>query len=328
MTVMTQRDDNRLRRAGVRGAPSKDSTTWIQDVFGDLSVVSACSLACSPALAPGLAALVEVEDDGQALVLRGGKGAALEDLARAFHRRDAEGSAVFVVVDGRSRRSLAQAGELARRFRAHALETTHEESRRALVGTTIFVDAAESLSQELIDDFVQLADMRREGRPCPRLIFATENLPEGDLSSFSMLEVAPLVTRADDVLATIVAAIEDRVDAPQLESEAVQVLREHAWSGGEKELARFIEALVERHAGHRVGAAQVTELLDPRADAPTDETSLAELEERQIYRVLEANDWNRTRSSQVLGIDVKTLYNKLKRYESRRRRLERGRTTA
>lgn len=43
--------------------------------------------------------------------------------------------------------------------------------------------------------------------------------------------------------------------------------------------------------------------------------SLAEVEQHYILAVLEANQWNRTKSAKILGIDVKTLYNKLKRYK-------------
>lgn len=43
--------------------------------------------------------------------------------------------------------------------------------------------------------------------------------------------------------------------------------------------------------------------------------SLAEVEQQYILAVLEANQWNRTKSAKILGIDVKTLYNKLKRYK-------------
>ncbi|MGD8328961.1 MAG: helix-turn-helix domain-containing protein, partial [Acidobacteriota bacterium] len=43
--------------------------------------------------------------------------------------------------------------------------------------------------------------------------------------------------------------------------------------------------------------------------------SLAEMERVHIASVLEANDWNISRSAEVLGIDRGTLYNKIKKYE-------------
>lgn len=43
-------------------------------------------------------------------------------------------------------------------------------------------------------------------------------------------------------------------------------------------------------------------------------TPLAEVEKRHILRVLASTDGNKTRAARILGIDTKTLYNKLKGY--------------
>ncbi|MEZ5987560.1 MAG: helix-turn-helix domain-containing protein [Planctomycetota bacterium] len=43
--------------------------------------------------------------------------------------------------------------------------------------------------------------------------------------------------------------------------------------------------------------------------------SLAQLEKRHILRVLASTGGNKTRAARILGIDTKTLYNKLKSYE-------------
>jgi hypothetical protein len=43
-------------------------------------------------------------------------------------------------------------------------------------------------------------------------------------------------------------------------------------------------------------------------------TPLAEVEKRHILRVLSSTGGNKTRAARILGIDTKTLYNKLKSY--------------
>ncbi|MFT7535973.1 MAG: DNA-binding protein Fis [Hyphomicrobiaceae bacterium] len=43
---------------------------------------------------------------------------------------------------------------------------------------------------------------------------------------------------------------------------------------------------------------------------------LAEIEKRHIQRVLASTGGNKTRAARILGIDTKTLYNKLKSYKS------------
>lgn len=46
------------------------------------------------------------------------------------------------------------------------------------------------------------------------------------------------------------------------------------------------------------------------------QTPLAEVEKRHIYRVLSSTGGNKTRAAKILGIDTKTLYNKLKAYNA------------
>lgn len=55
------------------------------------------------------------------------------------------------------------------------------------------------------------------------------------------------------------------------------------------------------------------------AENSIDETlklPLAEVEKRHIQRVLASTGGNKTQAARVLGIDTKTLYNKLKSYKS------------
>ena len=55
---------------------------------------------------------------------------------------------------------------------------------------------------------------------------------------------------------------------------------------------------------------------DAQPDGQVLEMPLSEIEKRHILRVLSSTKNNKTRAAKILGIDTKTLYNKLKSYGS------------
>ena len=77
--------------------------------------------------------------------------------------------------------------------------------------------------------------------------------------------------------------------------------------------------------GRNVGSELLAGLGEPEPDKLLT-LSLAELEKRHILRVLASTGGNKTRAARTLGIDTKTLYNKLKSYQvsesARKRRHE------
>jgi transcriptional regulator with GAF, ATPase, and Fis domain len=83
---------------------------------------------------------------------------------------------------------------------------------------------------------------------------------------------------------------------------------------------------VEELRGRLEGAAFDLVLVEPSsslarliADNDLEETltlPLAEVEKRHILRVVASTGGNKTRAARILGIDTKTLYNKLKGYQA------------
>lgn len=117
-------------------------------------------------------------------------------------------------------------------------------------------------------------------------------------------EVAPY--DSDGSASSLAKTQMEKADMDSYETGSPLLERELKASAGthESSEARRLIAGTPR-AGDAVGAGGASGLT----------RSLAEVEQQYILAVLEANQWNRTKSAKILGIDVKTLYNKLKRYK-------------
>ncbi len=97
------------------------------------------------------------------------------------------------------------------------------------------------------------------------------------------------------------------------------------WPGNVRELENFIERAVVLHASG--GSATVGFELPAEAEEAEESAGILEeaqrkrwtfeeLEREYIFRVLESVRWKKTEAAEILGIDRRTLYRKLKRYES------------
>jgi DNA-binding NtrC family response regulator len=97
--------------------------------------------------------------------------------------------------------------------------------------------------------------------------------------------------------------------------EAIKVLTSHRWPGNVRELRNMVERLAVMAAGDEITAEEVAfHLPNPAPDVEGGLPPLDEVERRHILKVLKHVGGNRTQAAKVLGVDPKTLYNKLKAY--------------
>jgi DNA-binding NtrC family response regulator len=108
---------------------------------------------------------------------------------------------------------------------------------------------------------------------------------------------------------------------------ALKALTSHSWPGNVRELRNVMERAVivcsRRSIGLEELAPSVTRSAETGSVTGTGEvalpigTTVEQAEKDLILRTLEATAQNKTRAAEILGISLKTLHNKLKKYRER-----------
>ncbi len=96
--------------------------------------------------------------------------------------------------------------------------------------------------------------------------------------------------------------------------EALELLTGYHWPGNARELENVIERAVIVCDSGRIGAEDLSISSYAAIADMTVNPSLEEMEKNYILRVLKETNGNQSKASQLLGIDRKTLYLKLKKY--------------
>jgi two-component system response regulator HydG len=132
------------------------------------------------------------------------------------------------------------------------------------------------------------------------------------------IAVPPLRERGDDVLLLTrhfaeAHAAELGRPAPQFTDAALAALRAHAWPGNVRELENTIQRLIVMVDRPVIDVSDLPAILRFAADARGDDRrSLAEVEREHIQNVLQSVRGNKTQAARILGIDRKTLREKLR----------------
>lgn len=132
------------------------------------------------------------------------------------------------------------------------------------------------------------------------------------------IAVPPLRDRHDDVLLLarhfgLRFAKELGKSPARFSDGALRVLRNYGWPGNVRELENVIQRLVVMTDGESIEAPDLPSLMRFSALRKSGfSRTLAEVEAEHIRNVLASVDHNRTRAAEILGIDRKTLRQKLK----------------
>ncbi|HVZ85673.1 MAG TPA: sigma-54 dependent transcriptional regulator [Polyangia bacterium] len=297
----------------------------------------------APAMRAVEAALRKVAATNATVLLLGESGSGKEVAARAVHRWSARAAGPFVAVNCAALATELLESELFGHEKgaftgAHARQLGRIELAD---GGTFFLDEIGELAPGLQAKLLRVLQERRfervggrqtveadvrwiaaTNRDLPALI-ARGGFREDLYHRVAVfpVEMPPLRARREDIppLADrLLVRIAGALGRPELRltDDARQVLAAAAWPGNVRELANVLERSAILADAPAIGADDLALLPggDGAAAGGTAPTTMTELERDAIERALAATGGNRRLAAARLGIGLRTLYEKLKRY--------------
>lgn len=278
------------------------------------------------------------------VLINGASGTGKEYVAKRIHQLSNRSSGQFVAIDcGAIPKELAASeffGHIKGSFTGAVTDKTG--AFEAAHGGTLFLDEVENLSYDVQ---IQLLRALQERRIRPvganreievdiRLVCATnEDLPQAiasgtfredlyhRINEFS-LRMPLLRERQEDIMLFANLFLDQanrelNKNIIGFSSEATLLLHDYPWPGNLRELRNIVKRVTLLTSGSLITADDLQREL-PQARPQNDYTPRplfdAEQERRRIREALEQTRYNKSKAARLLGIDRKTLYNKMKTY--------------
>jgi len=297
----------------------------------------------SEAMQKLLNAIAKAATSSATALITGESGTGKELVARAIHYSSARTSAAFVPVNCGAIPETLQESELFGYVKGAFTGAT--ETRNGFFqtadGGSIFLDeiSETSLSMQVkLLRVLQDKKVRKVGTAAPqkvdvRILAATnKDLPalvkkqifREDLFyrlNVITIEVPSLRERGDDVLLLanyfVTKFAKEAGKAPsQFSDRALEALRNYYWPGNVRELENLMQRLLVMTDEEMIDVVDLpTHMHFSAGRAQGLQRTLAEVEVEHIRNVLASVDGNKTRAAEILGIDRKTLREKLKQQE-------------
>ena len=317
-------------------------------VGGDIQIVGK-----SPAIQRVIDLIARVAPSRATVLVTGDTGTGKELVARAIHSASNRAGKPFMPINCAAIPDNLLESELFGHMKGAF--TGAIQNKKGLFeeasGGTVFLDEISTMSMSLQPKLLRVLQeyviMRVGGRqPIPvniRLIAATNvdlkkrvanGLYREDLFyrlNVFPIEVPPLRDRREDIPLLSNFFLQKyselySIDAPKLPARTLDRMMSYEWPGNVRELENFIERAVVLHASGGSGTVGFELPSDASEDddggasildeAQRKRWTFEDLEREYIFRVLESVRWKKTEAAEILGIDRRTLYRKLKRYEN------------
>jgi len=288
-------------------------------------------------------AISKVASTSANVLITGESGTGKELVARAIHYNSSRSSAPFIPVNcGGIPEGLLESelfGHVKGAFTGASV--TRAGFFQTADGGTIFLDEVSetSLSMQvkllrvLQDKEVCMVGANREQKVDVRILAATNKdlLSQVNKEAFRKdlffrlnvinIKVPPLRERREDILLLVnyfanKYAEEFGKASPQFSNKAFDVFENYNWPGNVRELENVIQRLLVMEDDNIIDAPDLPSLMRFSALRETGFTrNLAEVEAEYIRNVLSSVEGNKAKAARILGIDRKTLREKLKKME-------------
>ena len=130
------------------------------------------------------------------------------------------------------------------------------------------------------------------------------------------LTYPPLRERVADISTLYQSAAEHAIGAkfPTLSPAAIQVFREHGWSGNDAELASLVGLIATEVLRGEISNKTAKQLINANASPKASDVVSSQNEKKRILDALWRYGFHRGKTADFLGVSRKTLYNKMVKF--------------
>ncbi|MFQ5862438.1 MAG: sigma-54-dependent transcriptional regulator [Candidatus Brocadiales bacterium] len=328
-----------IKKAYERGQLTRENISLKRLVNGKTQRTSI--LGKSPAIKEVFKLMDKVAGTDSTVLLQGESGTGKELVAMSIHAKSMRVGKPFVVVNCAALQETLLESELF--GHAKGAFTGAHETRMGLFeaadGGTVFLDEIGEMSPNTQSKFLrvlQSGEMRRVGENRVigvdvRVIAATNKDLHQEVKEDRFREdlfyrlntitinIPPLRERKEDIpiLAEyFINLYKERGFNKRIDKKTMKMLTNYMWPGNVRELQNTIERTVILSDGDTIENWTLPDYFcaTPFGEKLPEDIPLAELERRYIHHILAEKKGNKAQTAQVLGISLKTLYNKLKEY--------------